>query len=102
MGFGMVSMFEKDRVVSGLMKTVFILLKLKIFSRGRKTIFYGINFKKDPEDYKRDLMFVLDLYKEGKISPVVGELLPLNEVRRGHQIITEGKTTGKIVLDCTS
>ena len=99
-GFGMLSMFEKDRVVSGFLKSIMIILKLKIFSKGRKFIFYGINFKKDPEGYIRDLQSVLDLYAAGKIKPLVGRILPLEEVREAHELLSNGRVSGKIVLDC--
>lgn len=46
----------------------------------------------------QDYVRVMDLIFNGALKPVVGEVLPLEEAARGHQILEEGSTFGKVVL----
>ncbi len=46
----------------------------------------------------QDYVRVMNLVFEGKLTPVIGEVLPLAEAARGHQIIEDGATFGKVVL----
>ena len=47
---------------------------------------------------KGDLLTIMDLIAQGKLSPVIDRVMPLADVREAHQIIEAGKHFGKIVL----
>ena len=44
------------------------------------------------------LRAITDLIEAGKIKPFVETILPLNEVRKAHQLLESGRSRGKIVL----
>lgn len=46
----------------------------------------------------QDYVRVMNLVFEGKLKPVIGEVLPLAEAGRGHRILQEGATFGKVVI----
>ena len=48
----------------------------------------------DPKDYRT----VMDLVFKGKLSPVIHEVLPLEEARKAHEILEAGAVFGKVVL----
>ena len=41
---------------------------------------------------------VMKLVLEGTLEPVIGEVLPLEETRRAHELLEAGQVFGKIVL----
>lgn len=45
-----------------------------------------------------ELDAVLDLYREGKVKPHVGEVFPFDRAADAHRCITERKNIGKVVL----
>jgi len=45
-----------------------------------------------------ELVDALRFVENGQIKPVVMEVLPLKDIRRGHQLLEEGDVRGKIVL----
>ena len=47
---------------------------------------------------KGDLITLMNLIGQGKLRPVIDQVLPLTEVRQAHQIVEEGRHFGKIVL----
>lgn len=47
---------------------------------------------------KEELEELVDLVSQGKVKPYIGETLGLKDAARGHQMIGEGKVTGKVVL----
>ena len=46
----------------------------------------------------KDFRTVMGLMFDGKLAPVVHEVMPLDEVRRAHELLEEGKVFGKLVL----
>lgn len=46
----------------------------------------------------QDYVRVMNLVFEGKLKPVIGEVVPLKEAGRGHFILQEGATFGKVVI----
>ena len=46
----------------------------------------------------QDYVRVMNLVFEGKLKPVIGEVVPLAEAGRGHRILEEGTTFGKVVI----
>jgi acryloyl-coenzyme A reductase len=47
---------------------------------------------------KKDVEDALRLTAEGKIKPVVHDILPLEEASRGHKLMTERATLGRVML----
>ena len=47
-----------------------------------------------PEDFRT----VMSLVFEGKLEPVVQEVMPLGEIRRAHEMLEAGEVFGKLVL----
>jgi NADPH:quinone reductase-like Zn-dependent oxidoreductase len=40
----------------------------------------------------------VELLSSGKVKPAIGEVLPLAEAGRAHELIESGKAMGKVVL----
>jgi NADPH:quinone reductase-like Zn-dependent oxidoreductase len=70
---------------------------------GRATAFYSIGKmrRKHPEWFQEDLARLLGMLAEGRIAPVVAEVLPLAEVRRAHERVEAGAVAGKLILRVT-
>jgi NADPH:quinone reductase-like Zn-dependent oxidoreductase len=71
------------------------------FKPGRKSMTpYSIQWlmRLKPAWFRRDLLTLLDLLKQGKIKPLIAQRLPLEEARRAHEMLGEGGVLGKIVL----
>jgi NADPH2:quinone reductase len=47
---------------------------------------------------KRELEALVNLVSDGKVKPHIGARLELKDAAKGHQMMTEGKVIGKIVL----
>lgn len=47
-----------------------------------------------PEDYRR----VMSLVFQGKVKPIIHEVLPLEEARKAHELLEAGQVFGKVVL----
>ena len=47
-----------------------------------------------PEDFRR----VMSLVFEGRLAPVIHEVIPLEETRRAHELLEAGEVFGKLVL----
>lgn len=78
-------------------------LKIKLWDwlpNGHATAFYSIGAmrRKHPEWFHEDLAHLFSMLDAGRISPVVAEVLPLEEVRRAHERIEAGEVAGKLVL----
>jgi NADPH2:quinone reductase len=48
------------------------------------------------------LIALLELLRQGKITPIIAERIPLDEIVRAHDLLGRGAVTGKIVLLCGS
>lgn len=78
-------------------------LRIKLWDwlpNGHATAFYSIGAmrRKHPEWFQEDLAHLFSMLDAGRISPVVAEVLPLEEVRRAHERIEAGDVAGKLVL----
>jgi NADPH2:quinone reductase len=51
-----------------------------------------------PALFRQDLIALLDLLRQRKISPIVSQRFPLAEARHAHELLGKGGVTGKIVL----
>jgi NADPH:quinone reductase-like Zn-dependent oxidoreductase len=81
-------------------------VKLKLWDwlpNGHATAFYSIGAmrRKHPEWFRADLATLFTMLTEGRIAPVVTEVLPLSEVRRAHEGVEAGEVAGKLVLRVT-
>jgi len=78
-------------------------VKLKLWDwlpNGHATAFYSIGAmrRKHPEWFREDLATLFGMLAEGRIAPVVAEVLPLAEVRQAHERVEAGNVAGKLVL----
>jgi NADPH:quinone reductase len=78
-------------------------VKLKLWDwlpNGPATAFYSIGAmrRKHPEWFREDLATLFAMLAEGRIAPVVAEVLPLADVRRAHERVEAGEVAGKLVL----
>jgi NADPH:quinone reductase-like Zn-dependent oxidoreductase len=78
-------------------------VKLKLWDwlpNGHATAFYSIGAmrRKHPEWFREDLANLFDMLADGRIEPVVAEVLPLEQVHRAHERIGAGEVTGKLVM----
>lgn len=81
-------------------------VKLKVWDwlpNGHATAFYSIGAmqRAHPEWFREDLAKLLAMLAEGRIAPVIAEVLPLAEVRRAHERVEAGEVAGKLVLRVT-
>ncbi len=67
---------------------------------GHATAFYSIGAmrRKHPDWFTEDLATLFGMLAEGRIRPVVAEVLPLAEVRLAHERVEAGDVAGKLVL----
>ncbi|SDZ06823.1 NADPH:quinone reductase [Jannaschia faecimaris] len=78
-------------------------VKLKLWDwlpNGHATALYSIGAMRraHPNWFGRDLAELFNMLVEGRIDPVVAEVLSLDEVSRAHEMVEAGKAQGKIVL----
>jgi NADPH:quinone reductase-like Zn-dependent oxidoreductase len=79
----------------------FVRLKLwDWLPNGHATAFYAIGAmrRKHPEWFREDLGRLFGMLEAGRMKPVVAEVLPLEEVRRAHELVEAGAVAGKLVL----
>jgi NADPH:quinone reductase-like Zn-dependent oxidoreductase len=79
------------------------VVKLKLWDwlpNGHATTFYSIGAmrRRHPDWFRADLAALFALLAEGRIAPVVAEVLPLSEVRAAHARVEAGAVAGKLVL----
>jgi len=67
---------------------------------GHATAFYSIGAmrRKHPDWFRQDLATLFGMLADGRIAPVVAEVLPLAEVRQAHERLEAGTVAGKLVL----
>lgn len=79
----------------------FVRLKLwDWLPNGHATAFYSIGAmrRKHPDWFREDLARLFAMGAEGRIVPVVAEVLPLAEVQQAHVRLEAGTVAGKLVL----
>ena len=103
-GYGFFSMFNKDKVVSGLTESVKLILSL-IFKSGlpggKKFKLYSIN----PNNHKEiqdSLKNILEMYLNRKIKPVIYKIYNLEDVSKAHFDLANSISYGKIILNCNN
>ena len=50
---------------------------------------------------RNDLIELIELIKNDKIKPIVGQIFPFHKIQNAHKMLEEGKQLGKIVIDFT-
>ena len=83
-------------VVTG---TIARFLRLKLLA-GRRVRFYSITnrAKRHPEQLRDDLALLFEWLRDGAIDPAVHAVLPLDDVRRAHEMLERSEAAGKIVI----
>ncbi|WP_245763143.1 medium chain dehydrogenase/reductase family protein [Paraburkholderia diazotrophica] len=73
-----------------------------LFPGRKRVIPYSIQWLKrlKPEQFRQDLIALLELLQQRKIKPLIAQRIPLVEARRAHELLGDGGVTGKIVLVC--
>ncbi len=71
---------------------------------GQRVALYRIaNWKqRHPEWYRADLLQLVELVRQGKISPLIARTLPFTEARYAHELLDQGGVVGTIVLTVSS
>ncbi len=82
-------------------------VKLKLWDwlpNGHATAFYSIGAmrRKHPDWFREDLSTLFALLVDGRIDPVVAEVVPLADVRLAHQRVEAGEVQGKLVMRVTA
>ena len=83
-----------------LVKDMFKLIRVGLFSKGKSAEFYGITvlYLRDKNPFMEDLPKLFKMLEEGKIKPVIAAKLPLLEARKANEMLEAGQVTGNLVL----
>lgn len=100
-GFGLFSMFNKDKVIGSMLDAFKIIFRLVLKSLlgGNKFKFYNIQPDNFPE-IQNALEKILDLYTSKSIKPVIYKIYSMDDVSSAHFDLANSKSYGKIILDC--
>ena len=80
---------------------LFRIALLSALPNGKRVTVYNLDGqirKKHPEWIREDLGVLLDLLSQGKIAPIIGGRLPLQEVASAHDSLEHAQVQGKLVL----
>lgn len=58
----------------------------------------GVFMEKEPKAHARNVSELLDLYEQGRLKPVVSQILPLSRASSAIRALAERKALGKIIL----
>lgn len=75
-------------------------LTLKLWPDGRAVKQYMISLSRGSgaAEIRDDWAQLMQLAAESRIAPAIGEIVPLSEVRRAHQLVDEAAVVGKVLL----
>jgi NADPH:quinone reductase-like Zn-dependent oxidoreductase len=80
------------------------LASLALFSAlpGKRSSVFAMDkiYRRDPARVRVLVAGALDLLAAGAIAPIIGAILPLEEVAEAHRLVEAGAVVGKVVLDC--
>ncbi|MFO7552142.1 MAG: medium chain dehydrogenase/reductase family protein [Haliea sp.] len=102
-GFGALQVTTGEESIPGLLWGFAKLLGLwRCLPDGRSTGFYNIQSRREkhPQEFREDVMTLLQWLKDGRLHPALAEVRPLAEAAEVHRLIDAGVVPGKIVLDC--
>jgi NADPH:quinone reductase-like Zn-dependent oxidoreductase len=80
---------------------LFRIALLSALPNGRRVRVYNLDGqirKKHPEWIREDLGVLLELLSQGKITPIIGKRLPLQEVAVAHELLEHAQVQGKLIL----
>jgi len=79
-----------------------MMFTMNVVSDKKKFILYSIQTLKrlKPTWFHEDLVLLLDLLKQGKIKPIIGAKMALDDAAKAHELLASGSVKGKIVLIC--
>ena len=102
-GFGALQVTTGEEKIPSLLWGFAKLLGLwRCLPDGRQTGFYNIQTRreKQPQEFREDVITLMQWLKEGRLRPAVAQVRPLAEAAEVHRLIDVGAVAGKIVLDC--
>lgn len=102
-GFGALQVTTGEESIPGLLWGFAKLLGFwRLLPDGRRTGFYNIQSRREkhPEEFREDVMTLLQWLGDGRLHPAVAEVRPLAQAADVHRLIDAGAVAGKIVLDC--
>ncbi len=102
-GFGALQVSTGEESIPGLLWGFAKLLGLwRCLPDGRQTSFYNIQSRREkhPEEFREDVVTLMQWLQQGRLHPAVAELRPLADAAEVHRLIDAGAVAGKIVLDC--
>ena len=65
-------------------------------------LYWGAYFRHAPDIIGKSVQQILDWYNEGRIRPHVGDVLPLDRAEEALEALRRRRSTGKLVLRCTT
>lgn len=83
-----------------ILKDIFKLIHLNLFSKGRRAEFYGITavYLRDKTPFMEDLPRLFAMLEAGEINPVIDTKFSILEARKANELLEGGSVTGNIVL----
>lgn len=94
-GYGFQSALNKG--MSGIMKSILRFSVKKLFSPGKRLISFQLKDKAQ-EEYAKDIDELFNLYRNGKIDPIISEIIDIDEARLAHEKLEKGDKKGKILI----
>jgi len=85
----------KLKLLAGLLR--FGWLKLR--PGGKRVVTSFLSSKKDRQAAQPDIAAMLQLLGEGKINPLIAQVLPLAQAAEAHRLLEETRPAGKLVLE---
>ena len=88
--------------VSALFKAGVCIAQLKLTRDKKRTRAYAIGWSRgcSPADCRRDWQALLEMSRARSFVPLIGAVVPLDEVREAHRLMDEAAVRGKVVLSC--
>jgi NADPH:quinone reductase-like Zn-dependent oxidoreductase len=83
-------------IVGGSRATIFKVLFLGGFATKDTNKKMGLNDWHS--DRNEDMRFLMELFEEGKVRPVIDKVYPLEEVPEAYRYLEEGHVKGKLVI----
>ncbi|HKK21275.1 MAG TPA: medium chain dehydrogenase/reductase family protein [candidate division Zixibacteria bacterium] len=102
--FGMMSSVHDGKAnVASEIWSFLVPAMLRMLPGKRRVESYGITmiYRKDPKPFREDLPKLFQLLAEGRIKPVIADILPLEEAARANEMLEKGEVRGKLVLKCS-
>ena len=98
--FGISGDVEKGLIGVAVGVSTFARLKLKM--DGKRVCMYNITASKgtSPAHCRDDWQHLLGMAARGELAPVIGAVVPLDEVAKAHDLMDRAAVRGKVILSC--